>query len=61
MDPVCYNELRDRLHITAVSPLVEENQVGAQPREVFFTLSQAVSVQRWMAASFLSTARRSGF
>ena len=21
MDPVCYNELRDRLHITAVSPL----------------------------------------
>jgi hypothetical protein len=40
---------------------VDENQVGAQPREVFFTLSQAVSVQRWMAASFLSTARRSGF
>ena len=40
---------------------VDENQVGAQPREVFFTLSQAVSVQRWMAASFRSTARRSGF
>jgi hypothetical protein len=31
MDPVYYNELRDQLHITEVSPLVDEYQVGAQP------------------------------
>ena len=40
---------------------VDENQVGAQPREVFFIPSQAVSVHRWMAPSFRSRARRSGF
>jgi len=61
MDPVYYNELRDQLHITEVSPLVDEYQVGAQPWSVFFTLSQSVAFHFWMAASLRSNARRSGF
>jgi len=40
---------------------VDENQVGAQPRGVFFTCFQVVSFHFWIAASLRSRARRSGF
>ncbi len=41
--------------------LVDEDDVGTQPRSVFFTLGQVRRVQRSMASSSRSNARRSGF
>ena len=41
--------------------LVDEDEVGAQPRGVFFTRGQSRSCHRAMAASSRSSARRSGF
>jgi hypothetical protein len=43
------------------SGFVDEDEVGAQPRSVFFTRGQSFCFQRWMACSSRSTARRSGF
>jgi len=40
---------------------VGEDEVGAQPRGVFFTRGQSFCFQRSMAGSLRSTARRSGF
>lgn len=40
---------------------VDEDEVGAQPRGVFFTRGHPSRFQRAMAASSRSTARRSGF
>lgn len=40
---------------------VGENEVGTQPRSVFFTRGQSFCFQRSMARSSRSTARRSGF
>ena len=40
---------------------IDEDQVGAQPRAVFFILFQSVTFHFWMAASLRSKARRSGF
>lgn len=40
---------------------VEEREVGAQPRSVFFTCGHRVCFHRVMAASSRSRARRSGF
>ncbi len=40
---------------------VGENEVGAQPRGVFFTRGHSVRFQRSMALSSRSTARASGF
>ena len=41
--------------------LVDEDDVGTQPRSVFFTRGQFVRFQRSMTSSFRSSARRSGF
>lgn len=41
--------------------LVDEDDVGTQPRSVFFTLGQVRRFQRSMASSSRSSARRSGF
>jgi len=41
--------------------LVYEDDVGTQPRSVFFTLGQVRRFQRSMTSSFRSSARRSGF
>ena len=41
--------------------LVDEDDVGTQPRSVFFTRGQFVRFQRSMTSSFRSRARRSGF
>jgi len=41
--------------------LVDEDDVGTQPRSVFFTLGQVRRFQRSMASSSRSNARRSGF
>jgi hypothetical protein len=41
--------------------LVDENDVGTQPRSVFFTRGQSLRFQRSMTSSSRSTARRSGF
>jgi len=43
------------------SGLVREDEMGAQPRTVFFTRGQSLRFQRWMACSSRSTARVSGF
>jgi hypothetical protein len=43
------------------SGFVDEDEVGAQPRDVFFTRGQSFCFQRSMAGSSRSTARRSGF
>ena len=40
---------------------VDEDEVGAQPRSVFFTRGHSFCFQRWMAGSSRSTARRCGF
>jgi len=40
---------------------IDENQMGAQPRAVFFILFQSVAFHFWMAASSRSKARLSGF
>ncbi len=40
---------------------VGKDEVGAQPRSVFFTRGQSFCFQRSMAGSLRSTARRSGF
>lgn len=44
-----------------VSRFVEEDEVGAQPRSVFFTRGQSRFFQRSIAASSRSNALRSGF
>ena len=41
--------------------LVDEDDVGTQPRSVFFTRGQSLRFQRSMASSSRSKARRSGF
>ncbi len=41
--------------------LVDEDDVGCQPRGVFFTAGQTVRFHRAIAVSFRSSARRSGF
>ncbi len=41
--------------------LVDEDDVGTQPRSVFFTLGQVRRFQRSIVSSFRSSARRSGF
>ena len=41
--------------------LVDEDDVGTQPRSVFFTRGQFLRFQRSMTSSFRSSARRSGF
>jgi hypothetical protein len=41
--------------------LVEEDEMGPQPRCVFFTCGKRLRFQRRIASSSLSTARRSGF
>ena len=41
--------------------LVDEDDVGTQPRSVFFIRGQFVRFQRSMTSSFRSSARRSGF
>ncbi len=41
--------------------LIDEDDVGTQPRSVFFTRGQFVRFQRSMTSSFRSSARRSGF
>lgn len=41
--------------------LVEENEVGLQPRRFFFTRGHSSLTQRWISASSRSRARRSGF
>ena len=41
--------------------LVDEDDVGTQPRSVFFTRGQFVRFQRSITSSFRSRARRSGF
>jgi len=41
--------------------LVQEDQMGIQPRGVFFTRFQSTLTQRWIASSSRSRARRSGF
>jgi len=41
--------------------LVDEDDVGTQPRSVFFTLGQFLRFQRSMTSSLRSSARRSGF
>jgi len=41
--------------------LVDEDDVGPQPRSVFFTRGHFVRFQRSMTSSFRSRARRSGF
>ncbi len=41
--------------------LVDEDDVGTQPRSVFFTRGQFFRFQRSIASSFRSSARRSGF
>ena len=41
--------------------LVDEDDVGTQPRSVFFTRGQSLRFQRSMASSSRSRARRSGF
>ena len=41
--------------------LVDENDVGTQPRSVFFTRGQFLRFQRSIASSSRSSARRSGF
>lgn len=41
--------------------LVDEDDVGSQPRSVFFTRGQFLRFQRSMTSSFRSSARRSGF
>ncbi len=41
--------------------LVDENDVGTQPRSVFFTRGQFLRFQRSMTSSSRSSARRSGF
>ena len=41
--------------------LVDEDDVGTQPRSVFFTRGQSLRFQRSMASSSRSSARRSGF
>ena len=41
--------------------LVGEDDVGTQPRSVFFTRGQFLRFQRSIASSFRSSARRSGF
>ena len=43
------------------SGFVDEDEVGAQPRSVFFIRGQSFCFQRSMACSSRSTARRSGF
>lgn len=43
------------------SRFVQEDEVGAQPRGVFFTRGQSRFFQRSIAASSRSSARRSGF
>jgi len=40
---------------------VDEDEVGAQPRGLFFTRAQSFCFQRSMACSSRSSARRSGF
>lgn len=40
---------------------IKKNEVGAQPRSVFFTCGQRHRFHSWMASSFRSIARRSGF
>ncbi len=41
--------------------LVDENDVGAQPRSFFFTRGQSLRFQRLIRSSLRSKARRSGF
>jgi len=41
--------------------LVDEDEIGPQPKGVFFTWGQRTRFQRSIAASFRSRARRSGF
>ncbi len=41
--------------------LVDEDDVGTQPRSVFFRRGQFLRFQRSMTSSFRSSARRSGF
>lgn len=43
------------------SRLVDENEVGTQPRSVFFRRGQSLRFQRSIASSSRSRARRSGF